>query len=153
MISILASIPLFFTILGDLAYRCYGYPLIEIRFSIDQSDQITLLAITIALAAYIATVRLALLGRLGDGRKFTVMEMKKKKKIQCILLYLIPVDINFLLSAFAMSLIIFFPDNFGGECLLIGIKSFVVNSLTFSIVYLAILHFSAWVSTFNSTFK
>jgi len=110
-----------------------------------------MLAIPIALAAYIAAVRIALIGHLGQKKQNGCVKENKKEGIQRILLFLIPVDFNFLLAALCMSLLIFIPTHFS-HCQLEKIESIVVVSLLFSVGYLSLLHVHAWVLTFSKTF-
>ena len=145
------SIILFISILlvFPLIYALVGHPFLNIKLTIDESNYMPLLAIPIALAAYIATVRIALIARL---KQYNVCEKDKKKHVKCLLLYLIPVDFNFIVSALGMLLIIFFSDYFCAESLNC-IKSIVVICLACSVIYLAFLHLSAWVRTFNKALK
>jgi len=146
VLCLLSVIPI---ILSLVVFAFWDY-----RFEIDDSNQMELLAIPIVLAAYIAAVRVALTGRLAATRQLGFIwrkEYSKKKRIQCILLYLIPVDFLFLVSAILMSIIVFFLDCHCCTTKRI-LENVVVFSLMFAVVYLALLHVSAWFTTFDKTF-
>lgn len=108
--------------------------------SIELSNEVTeldFLAVIIALAAYVAAVRLALISRLSGGTR-------AKRITKLLTLALIPADFNLIVSGAIMAGKVFLGDLLGDQW--IGIlMPYVPVLFAYAVLYLALQHVLSWI--------
>ncbi len=93
-------------------------------------------AISIALATYIATIRLYLIGRLGQNPN-------SPQLIKATIVTMIPADFNLILSA-VFIVMKYFIRSFPPDCFV----NFSAVAFLYAVIYLAFQHLIAWIISF-----
>jgi hypothetical protein len=100
--------------------------------------KLDLLALIIAISAYLAAVRLAIIARLGADPK-----PRRPNDLKLFILSLIPADLN-LIVAGSMLAVVMFTEAQGGKASP-RLSNMVVPSFLFAVGYLVIHHLWGWI--------
>ncbi len=127
----------------------YVFPQLRtIKTPIDDENfsKLDFLAVIIALAAYLAGVRLAVLGRLGSEPKPTNPSSLKRR-----ILFLIPSDFNLIISGSIVAVKLFYTNLIPPEITWAG--QFATFLFILAVVYLVVMHIWSWFESACKYYK
>jgi hypothetical protein len=108
-------------------------------FAAAEVNSLDLLAIIIALASYVAAVRLALIGRLSNDS----IEPGVKLLVKILVLSMIPADFNLIIAGILLATKLFFKD-FASSLIPFSVEGVVAFLFAYAVLYLAFQHVMSW---------